>query len=133
MSEQPAWSTYVSYITYPRTIVRRIFTILLYFVGVFIAGFGLLATAISIPGFNDQDVYITLAVWIVAFIGSLFVFFRIRFKIPCLSWLQYLWWILGATMGIITAIALEFAVVPNFNGKGQSISNAIFDAIPNVV
>ncbi len=129
MSKTPAWSIHANHIIHPKMVVRRIFTILLYFVGVFIADFGILGTAASIPGFDSKEVYITLAAGIVVFIGSLIVFFRIRFKIPCLPWLQYLWWMIGATIGVIIAIAIEFAVVPDLNGKGQSISNAVFSCM----
>ena len=90
---------------------------LLYFVGVFLAEFGLLGTVASLPGISNRAVDITLVVGIISFIGSLIYFFRIRFKVHCLSWLQYLWWILGATILSFILIVLEFTVVPNPNGK----------------
>ncbi len=116
----------MSYILPSTTTVRRIFRVFLYFMGAFLAEFGLLGAAVSLPGSSDQAVYIALVIGIVALIGSLIYFFQGRFKTRCLPWLQYLWWILGATIGWIMAIVLEYAIDPTLNGKQHSVSSTIF-------
>gem|GEM_PF-2878402 len=129
MSQPPSWSAQAGYAPPPTMTVRRIFKIFLYFVGVFLAEFGLLGAALSIPGSTNRTGDIAFFVGIAALIASLIYFFRTRFKARCLPWLQYLWWIVGVTIGGILAIALEFAIVPNLNGKSQSVSSAILVGI----
>ena len=129
MSQPPSWSAQAGYAPPPTTTVCRIFKIFLYFVGVFLAEFGLLGTPLSLPGATNRTGDIAFFVGIAALIASLIYFFRTRFKARCLPWLQYLWWIVGATIGGSLAIALEFAIVPNLNGKSPSVPYAILSSI----
>ncbi len=126
VSQRPSWTAQMGYVPSPSMTLRRIFKVFIYFVGVFLAGFGLLGAALSLPGSSNRTAYIALVIGIIGFIGSLIYFFLKRFKTRCLPWLHYLWWILGATIGSMMLIVLEFAIVPTLNGKPQSIWSAIF-------
>lgn len=112
-----------------RMIVRRVFKILLYFVGGFLAEIGLLVIGLYVSNMNNQFGYATLLVGLIAGVGSIFIFFRKRYYVYSLSWLRYLWWILGATIVAVVASILIFVFLPDPNGKDQKIASVIFGFI----
>jgi hypothetical protein len=127
VSQHPTWTAQAGYVPSSSMLLRRIFKVFLYFVGIFLSGFGFLGATLTFPGSSNRVGYIALVIGIIAFIGSLIYFFLKRFKAPCLPWLHYLWWILGATIGSIVLIVLEIAFVPNPNDK--QLPTAIFGCI----
>ncbi len=101
---------------------RGIFRLLLYLVGIVTAECSLLAISFSIfgPTFSTETSRFNCVVTFIAFGtlgGSLIYFFRMRLNTRCLPWLQYLWWILGATIGAFLAFVFEAAIVSNPNDK----------------
>ena len=112
----------------PKMTARRAFKVLLYLVGLFVAECSLLGISFTVFGtavsrFNCISALIVFG----TFGGSLIYFFRTKYNARCLSGLQYLWLILGATIGAIILIVLEEAFVPNPNDK--QLPTAIFGCI----
>ncbi len=131
MSQQPPLPYHIDYAPLPKSRVRKVFKIALYFTGVLIAEFGLIGVPLVASGYNNQVGDIAIVIGILALIGSLFIFFRKGYSVHYLSWKQYLLWILGATIAAIVAIVAEFALVPdlNTNDKSMPIPSAIFAGI----
>ncbi len=116
----------------PPTGMRRVFKILLYLIGIFVAECMLLGISFTIFGttFGTSISRFNCISVIIAFgtlSGSLIYFFRTQYKAPCLPWLQYLWWIIGTTTGAIIAFILEATFVPH-NSDAQ-LPTAIFGGI----
>ncbi len=108
--------------------VRRLFKVLLYLVGIFVAECSLLGISFALFGtaasrFN----WITFLIAFSTLSASLIYFFRTQIKSRCLPWLHYLFWILGATIGAIILFILEAAFVPDPNAK--QLPTAIFGCI----
>src|SRR5712672_3630662 len=83
---------------------RRVFKVFLYLVGIFVTECSLLGISFTVFGTAPSRFNcITTLIVFSTLGGSLIYFFRKQYKARCLPWLQYLWWILGATIGTIIA------------------------------
>jgi len=112
----------------PRMGKRRVFKVVLYLVGIFVAESSLLGISFTVFGTaTSRFNCITTLIVFSTLGGSLIYFFRTQYKARCLPWVQYLWWILGATIGAVMAVILEAAFVPNPNDK--QFPTAIFGCI----
>src|SRR5450631_2643483 len=121
----PAWEDTAPY---PQLGMRRIFKVSLYLAGIFIAECSLLGISFTVFGTTaSRFTWIAMVVALGTFGGSLIYFFRTRLNARCLPWLQYLWWILGATIGAIVTLVLEAAFIPNPYDK--QLPTAIFGCI----
>jgi zinc-ribbon domain len=91
-----------------RITVLRVVRSILYFLAVFVAGFGLFGSFIS---FGNAQLMAGLGIffWLGLIVASVVIFFRVQHRIPRMRWVQFIWWILGATVGAIMALVLEFS------------------------
>ena len=115
MSQQPSWFAqpqpqHLSKLHSPKTVGRIILKIVLYFIGAFIAEFGFLGGALLASGSSTPVGCIVFSSGIVALIGSIFVFFVRGYYIHCLPRLQYLWWILGASIADLIILVIAFVI-----------------------
>jgi hypothetical protein len=86
----------------------RVIRSFLYFIATLIAAFGL---AGAFSGFGVRAGYLGIFFGLGLLVGSVFIFVRTRHRFQHLNWSQYIWWILGATVGIFMAWLLEFVFV----------------------
>jgi hypothetical protein len=89
-----------------------IFSAILYFIGAFIAAFGLLGTLATL-GTHPLIKSIGFLLSIALLIASAVVFVRIRGRFPILRWWQRILWILGATAAGFIALIIEAIIVPD--------------------
>ena len=106
---------------------RRIFKVVLYIVGIFIAECSLLSISFTIFGPTSNLNWMTFFIAFGTLGGSLIFFFRKKYKAPCLPWMGYVWWIFGATIGAIMAFILEASVI--LNPKDLQLPTAILGCI----
>ena len=110
MEQQIQWPTQKNKGTSSIIVVRRAAKIFLYFLGIFLAEFGFLGISATIFGSVPRAGYLAVFFGLAALIISLIFFFRTRYKAPSLSCLQYFWWLLGATIGVIMFVSLDFVL-----------------------
>lgn len=123
MGQQPSWLAqsqpqHPSKLQLPQTTGRVILKITLYFFGAIIAEFSLL----GVTGSNFPLACTTSSVSLVAFIGSVVLFFSKGYYIHCLPRQHYFWWMFGATGTFLVLFVTIFSVSdPNKN----HIANAV--------
>jgi hypothetical protein len=119
MNQQPPHSQKLSP---PRTNGRIFIKIVLYFVGFAIAWFGFFGGIVTATGSSSPIGCFAFSFSLLALIASLFIFFQKKYYLHCLPWLQYLWWVLGITVGSII-------VFPIIIGLTMPISNHVGSAL----
>ncbi len=104
-------------------IIRGIF----YFIAVFTAAFGLFG---SFNSFGHSSLLVGLGLFFMfgLIVAGIVLFLRMRRRITKLRLAQFIWWILGATVGMFMAAILESAFIPNFSNVpvGSFIFGCIF-------
>jgi len=111
----------------PRTTGRIVLKITLYFVGFLIAEFGLLGGVFVVAGSSVPVGCSVFSVDILVVVGSIFIFFRKRYYIHCLSRLEYLWWVSGTSVAFFMTLVLVFGVAnPNTNRVTSAIVSSFF-------
>src|SRR5260370_27703151 len=91
---------------------RRILKSLCYFVGIFFTEMGCLGIIASIYSPSPSMAYIPalLLLFSLSLINML-LFFRTRYRAPCLFWSQYFWAIVAATVGVALILLPEAVFV----------------------
>src|SRR5579864_4299241 len=111
MSQQPHWSQQVDYGAPSRMSLRRAFKVIIFSVGTLIVLLFLFAGSLPIlvirtsPA-NVQGRTIAIFVCLIVLVISIFLFIRSRHSMDSLRWRQYIWWLLGATLGGFLAFFL---------------------------
>ena len=102
------------YQPHPKITFFRVIRAILYFIAVFIAGFGLAGEFISIS--NSQTmVGLGIFFWLGLIVAGVVLFIRTRQRIQRLGVWPLVGWICGATVGTLMAMILEFSFMPDIN------------------
>lgn len=103
----------------PRITVLRVIKGILYFIAAPIASFGLIMIFNGL--FGTGNLFEGLAIFFALglLVGDVVIFLRIRHRVPRLRWSQFIWSILGATVGMVMAFILAFALL---DGKFSDLS-----------
>src|SRR5260370_40425816 len=105
---------------------RRILKTLCYFVGIFFTEMGCLGIIASIYSPSPRMAYISALLLLSSLsLINMLLFFRTRYRAPCLFWSQYFWAIVAATVGV-ALIPLPEAV---FGLNGKEIPPALLACI----
>jgi hypothetical protein len=94
----------------PRITVLRVIRGILYFIAAPIAAFGLIGTFNAIFGTSNRFEGLAIFFGLGLLVGSVVIFLRMRYRAPRLRWSQFIWSILGATVGLVMAFILVFAL-----------------------
>jgi hypothetical protein len=106
----------------PAVTFFRVIRAIVYFMAVFVTGFGLFSAFISFGG-NQLTGDLGLFFWLGLILGSIVIFVRLRHRVQRLRWLPWLLWLVCATIGTFMAFALVFALVP---GQTENPVGAFF-------
>ena len=96
--------------SHPRITVLRIIRWILYFIAAPIAAFGLIGIFNAL--FGTSRLYEGLAIFfgLGLLVGSVVIFLRMRYRFSRLRLSQFIWSILGATVGMVMAFILAYSV-----------------------
>lgn len=97
----------------PRITVLKVIRGILYFIAAPIAAFGLIGTFNAIFGTSNLFEGLAIFFGLGLLVGSVVIFLRLRDRASRLRWSQFIWSILGATIGMVMAFILAFALAPN--------------------
>jgi hypothetical protein len=106
--------------------IRRTFKGLIYFIGITLVELGVVGLGYSVS--SDKALQLRLG-GIGIFLGfliliiSILIFFRWYWRVSPLGLGRYILWLLGATLGVFTALALEYGFIPNY--QIEKTSNVI--------
>ena len=131
MNQQPSWFAlqqppYSSKMSLPRTFGRVTLKITLFFIGALIAELSLLGGTGEAAGANSAIACFIFPAGIIALIGSIFVFFNKGYYLHCLPKLQYLYWLLGATLAFLVLFVTVFSVShPETNPIASAVAAGI--------
>jgi hypothetical protein len=106
----------------PAVTFFRVIRAIVYFMAVFVTGFGLFGAFISFGG-NQLTEDLGLFFWLGLIIASIVIFVRLRYRVQRLRWLPWLLWLVCVTIGTFMAFVLEFALVP---GQTENPVGAFF-------
>jgi len=99
-----------------RWTVSRVIRSIIYFIAVLFTGFWLLGAFIEIDQ-NGVLPYLAFAAWFALIIGSIIVFVRLRQRKQHLTFSQFLFRLMAATLIGIAAIVVETALIPNLSAN----------------
>ncbi len=117
VNQQPEWTPPTDQrIPLPSLNRRIIFNIFLYFVGVFIAAFGLTGTIIVVNS-TFVGASIAICLGLASLLSGIIVFSRTYQYFQGLNWLQYIVWILGVTIVLCITFLLWNATMYNRGDK----------------
>lgn len=97
--------------SHARALLSRICRVGIYLIGVFVAEFGIFG--IALYGFNSSAV-IECGAPSLGLVGAgagLFFFFHQGYHLYGLRWVQYVWWLLGVTIGGLLTLLLVFGLI----------------------
>jgi hypothetical protein len=95
----------------PAVTFFRVIRAIVYFMAVFVTGFGLFVAFISFGG-NQLTGDIGLFFWLGLIIASIMIFVRLRYRVQRLRWLPWVLWLACVTVGAFMAFVLDLALVP---------------------
>jgi len=110
---QPQAFSYEKLSSHPRITVLRVIRSILYFIAAPIAAFGLIGTFNALFGTSNLFEGLAIFFGLGLLVGSVVIFLRMRDRAPRLRWSQFIWSILGATVGMVMAIILASALAAN--------------------
>jgi hypothetical protein len=98
----------------------RVIRVILYFIAALISAFGLIVSFVAF----GSSVRVGALAFFFGFgllVSSVVIFMRTRHRIQRLKWSQCIWWLLGATVGLIMAILLYFVFFPDASHEPEAI------------
>ncbi len=96
--------------THPRITFFRVIRSVLYFIAAPIAALGLLGTFNAIFGTSNLFEGLAIFFGLGLLVGSVVIFLHMRYRVPQLRLAQFIWSILGATVGWVMATILVAAL-----------------------
>lgn len=97
----------------PRITVFRVIRSILYFIATFIAAFGLIGTFNGLYGTGDRAEGLAIFFALGLLVAGVVIFLSMRHRVPQLRLAHFIWGILGATVGMVMALVLAFALGAN--------------------
>src|SRR5947209_19031563 len=107
---QPQAFSYEKLSSHPRITVLRVIRSILYFIAAPIAAFGLIGTFNALFGTSNLFEGLAIFFGLGLLVGSVVIFLRMRYRVPQLRLAQFIWSILGATVGWVMATILVAAL-----------------------
>src|SRR5947209_5702167 len=96
--------------SHPRITVLRVIRGILYFIAAPIAAFGLIGIFNALLGTSHLFEGLAIFFGLGLLVGSVVIFLRMRYRAPRLRWSQFIWTILGATVGLVMAFILAYSL-----------------------
>lgn len=116
-----AFSSHQKLSSRPSVTVLRVIRSILYFVAASIAAIGLIGTFTTLFGSGNRSEGLALFFGFGLLVASVVIFHRMRYRVLRLRWPQFIWSILGATVGMFMAFSLAYALAPTGQFSDLSI------------
>ena len=109
----------------PSVTFLRVVRSILYFIAALLAAFGLIAIMNGLFGTGTRAEGLAIFFGLGLLVASVVFFLRMRYRVPRLRWPQFLWSLLGATVGLFMALILAYALSPDGRFSDLSLGSIV--------
>lgn len=124
-SQSQAFSYHQKLSSRPSVTVLRVIRGILYFIAAPIVALGFIMICNGLFGTSNRAEGLAIFFGLGLLVASVVIFLRMRYRVSRLRWPQFIWSIVGATVGIFMALILVYALSPNGEFSDLSLGSII--------